>query len=160
MNTIILNKKICLEPEYLDNNFESHLLEKLNKVNKNECTKEYGYILNINKIIKIQDNYIAPANSNIIFNLKVEASVLKPEKDVEVEGNVCMIFNNGIFIEVIKNLKVLVLKSSLDGYKFDQQNLEYIKNKKVIRNGTKLKVKISGVKYEKKTFCCFGELIE
>jgi DNA-directed RNA polymerase subunit E'/Rpb7 len=153
-------KKVCLEPEHLNQQIETHLLDKLNKITKNECSKEHGYILNINKIISINDNYISSATSQLMFDVTVEANVLKPEKNLEVEGKVFMVFNNGIFIEVIKNFKVLVLKSSLVGYKFDQQTSTYIKNKKVIKNDDKIKVKISGVKYEKKTFCCFGDLIE
>lgn len=158
--SVRISKKICLEPEYLDNQIYKHLLEKLNKTYKNECSKDTGYILNINKIININNNYISPANSNIVFDVTVDATILKPEKDLQVEGKVFMVFNNGIFIEVIKNFKILVLKTSLIGYKFDQQKLTYTKGKKIIKNDDIIKVKISGVKYEKKTFCCFGEMLE
>jgi DNA-directed RNA polymerase subunit E'/Rpb7 len=158
--SVRISKKICLDPEYLDNQIYKHLLEKLNKTYKNECSKDIGYILNINKIININNNYISPANSSIVFDVTVDATILKPEKDLQVEGRVFMVFNNGIFIEVIKNFKILVLKNSLAGYKFDQQNLSYTKGKKVIKNDDIIKVKISGVKYEKKTFCCFAEMLE
>ena len=52
----IIERKICIEPEFLYSDLNIKLLEKVKKVYENECTKENGYILKVNKIVKIKDN--------------------------------------------------------------------------------------------------------
>ena len=67
MSTLrIINKKITLDPQYLDSNYKTYLLQKLKDNIKNECNKEYGYYLDLKRIVSIKDNNIT-SNSEIIF---------------------------------------------------------------------------------------------
>ena len=47
MSTIlVVERRICLEPEKFDKNLKEHILNKIKENSVNECNKEYGYILN------------------------------------------------------------------------------------------------------------------
>ena len=48
----IIERKVCVEPEFLYYDLNAKLLEKVKKVFENECTQENGYILKINKILQ------------------------------------------------------------------------------------------------------------
>ena len=62
LSTVIIEKKICLEPQYLYYNLNENLLKKTREVCKDECSKENGYILEVKRIVKIKDNYISNVN--------------------------------------------------------------------------------------------------
>ena len=47
---ITLERKICLESEFLNKDIRKNILNKLKESIKNECSCEYGYFL---KIIKL-----------------------------------------------------------------------------------------------------------
>ena len=99
-SNIIIQKRICLEPEFLNTNLKKNIFDKLKKTTNNECSKEFGYILNIVKLIKIVDNYVSNASSEIVFEVMFEIETLKPEIDKVFTGEVCMIFGGGIFLNI------------------------------------------------------------
>ena len=69
---INIEKKINLEYEFLDQNIETHLFNKIKKTFEGECIKEHGYILSVLRLIEIKDNiiYIICAFLNIIINTR------------------------------------------------------------------------------------------
>ena len=73
-----------------------------------------------------------------------------------------MIFSGGVFLNIKNKLKVLIPSNSLKEYEFNQIDNCYInkKNNKTINVKDELYVSISGSKYSKKNFSCFGNLIE
>ena len=158
MSVIIIHRNICIEPQFLNNNIMSNLLIKLREITLNECTKKYGYILEVIRIINVIDNQISSANSDIVFTVKFEAIILKPEVNSIFEGEVCMIIKDCVFLDVKKRLKVLVQLGDL-GYKLDNNTNCIVKDNHKISQGDILKVKITGVKYCKQRFNCFGNLV-
>ena len=159
-SNVIIQKRICLEPEFLDSNFKKNIFDRLKKLTVNECSKEYGYILDIVKLIKIKDNYVSNATSEIVFEVMFEIETLKPEIDKVFTGDVCMIFVGGLFLNIKNKIKVLIPITSMKDYKFDQVDKVFIKkDKTVIKQGDVLNVKITGIKYSKKNYSCFGELV-
>ena len=156
----ILEKKICLESKYLDKNLRKSILDKAKTCFKNDCSKEYGYILNVNKIVKIKDNYISNVNSDVIFIIDIDVDTLKPEINDILSDKVSMIFSGGLFINIKDRIKVLIPVNSLSGYTFEQSTKRFIKDKNIIKENDIVKVKISGVKYSNKNFSCFGELVD
>ena len=76
--TVILERKICIDSEYIDKNIRNNILLKIKEITNNECSKSEGYFLNIIKIICIKDNYISP-NCENIFIVEFEAETLKPD---------------------------------------------------------------------------------
>ena len=157
---LIVEQKVCIEPEFLDKNLKIHLLNKLKNNVVNQCNKQYGYILEVNKILNIKDNYIS-SNCEHIFIVDVEIESLKPEINKIFIGTICMVFSGGIFLIIKNKLKVLIPATALEEYNFDQNNNCYInkKDEKIkINNGDELKIIITGIRYLKQNFSCFGKL--
>ena len=156
----IIERKITIEPEFLYSDLRQKLFDKVKTVYENECSQENGYILKVNKIVNIKDNYISNVNSSIIFILDIDVDVLKPDINSIYVDKVSMIFVGGLFINIKNKIKVLIPVSSLTDYKFDASTKSFIRNDKiVVKENDEIKVKITGIKYSKKNFNCFGELI-
>ena len=120
---------------------------KVKNVYENECTHENGYILKVNKIVSIKDNYISNVNSSIIFVLDIDVEVLKPDINSIYVDKVSMIFSGGLFINIKNKIKVLIPVSSLVDYKFDTATKSFIKNDKtIVKENDEIKVKITGIK--------------
>ena len=164
METKYIDTTINIEPSYLGRDLKKNLLDKISKDLKESCCSEqHGYIFNVNKITKINDNNISNASSQISFNVKVEIEAIKPEIDKIFEGEVCMIFSGGIFLCVIDKFKILIPASSLSQYKLDTKTniFKHKTNDKIsIKRGDPLKVKIVGTRYSKKNFSSFGCIVE
>lgn len=159
MDVKLIEKKIFLEPEYLNKEYKINLLNKLRIVTKNECSQTHGFIINVNKIIKIVDKDISTTNSCPIFTVIFEANVIHPQKDKIYEGSVCMISSLGIFININDVFKALIPISELSEYTFDSSENSFKKDKKKIKVGDMLKFCIKDLKYSNKKFSCFGKLI-
>ena len=154
----IIKKRICSEPEFLDNNYKSYLFDKIKNLNKEECSREHGYFLEIKRIINIVDNNIS-SNSEIVFIVEFEAETLLPEKGKEFEGVICMIFNGGVFVIVKNKLKVLIPVSELNNYTYNSTDNTFIFKDKILKKGDDIKISILDMKYSKKQFSCFGKII-
>lgn len=151
--TTIIERRVYLEPKYLDSKIHEHLLKKLRDTIVGECTKEYGHILTVEKITEIV------TNEDTIFALKFEAITLKPEIGKIVEGKVCMLFKDGIFMKVDNKQKMLIPALTLQDYEFDEESGTYIKDKTRITIDSVIKAKITAVKYDKQNFSCVGTLV-
>jgi DNA-directed RNA polymerase subunit E'/Rpb7 len=159
---VTLERKICMDSEYLDKNIINNIFKKIKDITNNECSKDTGYFLEIIKINKIKDNYISP-NCENVFIVEFEAEILKPDIGKNFKGEVCMIFSGGVFLNIKNKLKVLIPTISLNEYDFNQTENIYVNkkdNKKKINVKDELTVSITGSKYSKKNFSCFGNLIE
>ena len=154
---ININQKVSIHSKYLDKNIENHLLNKLKSTMIGTCTLEYGYIIEINKIIKLGDNLITSANSLVIFDIIYEAEILKPEIGQDLSGKVCMIFQHGIFVEIKNKMKVLIPSISIPLYTFKDAIFVNDKDDK-ISLGNKLLITVVMIKYEKKEFSCIGKI--
>jgi DNA-directed RNA polymerase subunit E'/Rpb7 len=155
METII-EQQVYLEPKYLNYNLETHLLEKLRASIIGICDSENGYILSVNKIIKVKDNKISQTSS-CIFTVKYSAGTLKPEIGKILIGKICMLFGNGIFIDVNGKMKVLIPSSTFDNFTFEN-NVFKIGNL-ILKEGDEITTEITMFKYDKKNFNCIGKLI-
>jgi hypothetical protein len=156
--SVIIEKRIKIEHEYLTKDINKYILEKIKDSVIGSCTSEYGYILDIKKLIRIKDNYISNVNCDNIFIVEFEAETLKPEIGKTFEGEVCMIFPGGIFLNIKNKQKILIPVLSLKDYKFNPSTKTFKSKEKTIQEGSVLKVIITGVKYSKQTFSCFGTL--
>jgi hypothetical protein len=154
----VIEKKVCLKPEFLSKDYKKHLLNEIKKTFKNECSKEIGYILDILKIKNIKNNYISN-NCEIVMIVELVVNVLKPDTNKIFEDKVCMIFSGGIFLDIKEKFKVLIPHNSLLDYTFDSKTKSFVKDDIQIAEGDIIKVKITGFKYNKNNFSCFGELV-
>jgi DNA-directed RNA polymerase subunit E'/Rpb7 len=156
----IIEKRICVDHEYLNRDINSYIFQKIKDVTLNECTKEFGYILSIKKLVKIKDNYISNVNCDNIFTVVFDAETLKPENGKKFTGVVCMIFAGGIFLNILDKQKVLIPVSSLIDYVFKPSEKCFKKKDKTIKEGDVIDVIITGTKYSKQSFSCFGSIVE
>ena len=162
MSTSIIERRICIEAEYLDQNVLDHVLNKIRHTCKNECTKEDGYIIDVNKIVNVKNNYISNVNSDIVFIVAFEAEILKPEVGKQFTDKVCMIFSGGIFINIKDKFKVLIPQSCLDKYTYESTTKMFVHND----NNTSIKeddiitIVITVMKYSKKNFSCIGNIVD
>ena len=161
IETIIIEKKICLNSKYLNSNIYKHLLDTLINITSEMCTQD-GYILKINRIVDILNHTIGRTNNDNIFNIKFEADIFKPQKNMKVTGNVCMIYKDGIFINIIDKQKMLIPTNNLKEYEYiEKSNIYKHKNtKNIITIGDNIKCIIKAVGYINKSYSCFGEILE
>ena len=119
METIKINKRICIEAKCLTKNIKKFLLQKILDQTKDECSPEIGYITNVKEILSFNSS-ISNANSDNIFSVELLVETLKPVKNSKYDGVVCMVFDKGIFLAVCEKLKILVPISLLaEKYKFN-----------------------------------------
>lgn len=159
LETIDIRRNICINHKNLDSNYKKHLLEKINILTKDECSKKYGHIIEILEIVKIIDNKISSAKANIIFDVIFKAKVLKPIKNKYYDANVCMITEDGIFLEVLNKINILIPKSDLSEYEIKDDRYIHKNTKKSIKYGDIIKVCIRDTKYSNKNFSSIGFII-
>jgi len=157
----MIEKRICLDAKYLDNNIYKHLFDKIILMTRDECSLDHGYILVVDKIEKIIDNYISPGTSDIVFIVLFSATVLKPTTGTCIEGKVIKIFEAGIRVLVADKMKVLILASELEGYTMNDNKTSYICGDTEISDGDIVDIEITGLKYrsDKRDYICFGKLL-
>ena len=159
---IILEKRIVLEARCLDSNFLKHLKDKLLKVSLNSCSKETGHIMNVKEITKIVENYISNVNSEIVFIVQFKADVLKPSVGLILEDRISMVFAGGVFLNILNKFQVLIPSHALKGYTFssgEKKSFVNTETKASIKEGDICQIKITGVRFKKNNFDCFGELL-
>lgn len=153
-------KHLIVEPQYISQQkLHNYILHKFRKQSELECSKDYGYILNVHSNFEILRNHISNATSNPIFTVKFTIENLKPEIGSIFVGPVCMIFNKGVFISVLNKLKIFIPIDENSGYKFVQATNSFVlnQNKKIDSNSV-LTCEIIGMKYTNHKFNCVGRL--
>lgn len=155
---IHITQKVPIEPQFLDSNIKTHIFNKIKQKMDGVCTLQTGYVLSVNKIIDIGDNIVDRANSLAIFNVTYEADVIKPEKGQIISGDVCMVFQHGIFVNISNKIKILIPSLSMSEYKYNNTDA-FIGKSVIIKNGINVTISITMIKYENKQFSCIGKLL-
>jgi DNA-directed RNA polymerase subunit E'/Rpb7 len=97
--TVLIQRRVCLEPRFLDSNIRQHILDKVSEDVSEECTQKNGYILNVSRIVRII------SSEGAIFIVELEAETFKPIGGAEVEGTVCMVYQDGILHQYPRQTK-------------------------------------------------------
>ena len=160
MNTITLTRRICLESRFLDQDIKEHLLEELSNSTRNECGKEHGHIISIRGIGKIIDHKIGRANSDNVFTLEFEALTLNPKIGAEVMGTVCMVYKDGVFVNIMGKQQLLIPATSLSEYEFKESTGSYEGSEFSIKVGDEVTAVITASQYSNGGFSCYGALKE
>jgi DNA-directed RNA polymerase subunit E'/Rpb7 len=151
-------KKVTINAIDLDENIEKNILIQIKKDFIGNCFKEYGYILDIEKLIDFSENCISETNSSIIFKTQFEAKTLKPNVGDIVNGVIDVIGDFGIILLVENLLKIFISgKTSFKKYKLIDQNSCNADGKKY-KKGDILTVKIKTIRYLNKKFDCLGSI--
>ena len=154
-----LIKTICLEPEYLDNNIQMALLNKVRKTWVGKCTKEDGYILSIDRILEISNNYISTSNNSVVFELIISATILKPEIGMQYIAKIDKIHPHGLFAYVDNRLKIVIPSTKLNEYILTGDTYTHKIHSDITLNLEGLiKIEITALRYEKSKFDCIAKI--
>src|SRR6056300_111714 len=124
-----IERRVYINPKYLNSDINKHIFDEVSRTSLNECTKKYGHILSIKHIIDIVNI------EDTIFKVKFEAETLKPEPKNIFTGVVCMVYKDGIFVNICNKQKMLIPSLTIKGYVFDEVKSEYVNGKKRIKEG-------------------------
>jgi hypothetical protein len=158
MSRITIDKKIFVEPKYLDSKILSHIYKMLQEQMVGKCDQNYGYILKIYESINILGNIVASASSGAFFNVRFDIKTLKPKIGCLYKGIVCMIFPEGIFVEVSNKMKILIRIDKMNGFKYNKNKNLFKKNEQTISKDDVVEIIIEMIKFEKQNFNCIGSL--
>lgn len=158
MSVSILHRQICLEPKYLDQHLIQHLLETIKTSYIGTCTRQDGYIIDILRLVEITNNTISNANSEIIFSVRFEAKLLKPQIGDQFKEQILMVSEDGIFVEINKDLAVLIPASRLSEYTFDEETDSFVSSSNTLSEGKEVEIELEGIEYSNNTFSCWAKL--
>jgi len=160
MTKVTIEKRVHLESKFLDCDIVKHLLLKLQNLTSQECTKKYGYILDIDSNIEIVSHEISRANTVNVFLVSFQAEILKPVAGDRMVGTVCMVYKDGIFIIIKNKQKMLIPNIFLKEYIFNEVEGFYINDigSKLIKEGDEIEAIVTAAQYNKNNFSCFGSL--
>jgi DNA-directed RNA polymerase subunit E'/Rpb7 len=155
MHKKTLRQKVNIHPSYLNQNLEQQVFKKLDSELTGTCTYENGYVICVERKIDILNNQLI-TDGHVLCDTEFTVRTLKPFVGQVLEGTACMIFADGIFVEVHK-MKVLVPANKIKGYKYDETTGEFV-GEKSISQGQDVKVKLDQIKYDQRGFNCIGVL--
>ena len=138
-----IQKRIQLPPKYLDCKMDSHLLNLLQQKFYGCCLKNYGYILEVKKILHLKNV------ENTVFVVKFEAECLRAQEGDRIEAAVCSIYPQGILILVKEIQKAFIPKSCLKGFTYESHLDRYISMDRKIEVGDIVQVQVTCVRFEK-----------
>ena len=155
-------QRISIDPMYMDKDIENHILNKLKTSTENTCTYTHGYINKIIRLVKIIDNLVGTPGSSIFFNIIYEAETIRPVNGLVLNGTVCMIFEQGIFVDILNKIKIIIPISFLTDFKYipsyEKSGPVFVHEKLVITSGININIEIVRTKYEEKQFSCIGKI--
>lgn len=165
MNTQLIQQRICLESKYLDSNIMEHLTTQIRKNNISRCTKEWGHILDVRGIREIVNHEIGNANSDNVFIVIFEATILNPLPGLRVSGNVCMVYQDGLFVNIQDIQKMLIPASNMEEYEYDTSQQAFILKEgegedEPLGVGSFVSCVIIASQYTNNKFSCFGKLAQ
>ena len=155
MDEITLRRKISIHPSYMSTTVREQVFEKLDSELTGKCTHTNGYVISVDPDVVILNNQII-SDGHILCDVEFKVQTLKPYVGQVLDGTACMIFADGIFVEVHK-MKVLVPASKITNHTYDISTGEFV-GKTTISNGQNVKVKLEQIKYDQRGFNCIGVL--
>ena len=150
---MILTDFFYLKPDELYD-VNSSIYNKINEKCFGFCSQDVGYIISFNNIVKINNNIISRSGNEIVFKVSYDVNVFKPNIDDEYEAIITNIFDEGIILEYLNKIRILIPKSNLNENGFEFTNNTY-NNWNI---GDTINIKITQIKYEKNNFICIANL--
>ena len=159
METVTIVRRICLPSCYLDSNLSQHLLREVSESTNQECSKDYGYIIAVKGIKQILSHKIGRANADNVFTVEFEAETLNPTPGMKVVGKACMIYKDGIFVNIMDKQKMLIPSTTMnDDSHFDDVTGCYNVSGRTIKVGDNVTAEITASQYTNGFFSCLGVL--
>lgn len=153
----IIERRISVPPSKLDYNIKESILQIAKNTFENKCSKDEGYIIQILKLNKILGNKVS-VGGECIFKVNLEAKVLKPEKDKVFKSIICMIFPNGVLVEIEEKMKALIPIDKMGDFKLSEDYSNISNDKITLEKGDEVNIELYDFKYSKHNFNCLGVL--
>lgn len=148
--------KVEMMPEQIDSQWHTHLFVQLCNKFQGKCTREDGYIIHINKIIRIHDQYIT-IHGMVLFFVEILAKCILPKIGDPIDVMIDMIFNHGVFChhQMLRMMMPSVKCQPLQiRQEFSTNSLYNPLSKHVVRKGDILTVMIDDVRFENDLYSC------
>ena len=153
--------RFCLAPEYFDAKYKDHLLRAIREKYENKSFKEFGFILEIPRILQILNEEVMSMVPNVFFMVKVEALLYMPNVRDQLEVKIDKIFPHGVFIMEDK-VRILIPLALCPLYKVEKDfSSFYLLNTethKVYRRDDVIKVELVELRFEKDGFSCIASI--
>lgn len=119
-----MEQRLCLKACYLDHTIYSHLLDTARERMVNFGDQEHGRIMEVRRIVRVNEQYISNTNSDIVFHVLMDVAVFNPRVGDHVHGYVYKILERGFFVCVHNYTAIFVPRARLssscvyDGYTY------------------------------------------
>jgi DNA-directed RNA polymerase subunit E'/Rpb7 len=141
--------------------FYDCLLEQL-KTKEMTSDSETGYIDQIFRIIDVK-NPLLLDDGSCRLSVEIECNIFKPAIGQKVEVQIKTISEHGVFAELGKN-RFLIPANNLvmTNTCHDHKNAPYIrfadKGDQILKEGDRIEIVITNIRYDFKCYCCIGKL--
>jgi len=161
IRSVEIRRRVCLESKHMDSNYREHLLAKLRSTVKGECSLKYGHLIEVEDIVRIENNHVSPGTSENVFTLVFRARTIRPEEGQIFRGKVCMTFTDGVLVSVMDYFKVLIRADSLAGFVYEGEAFVDKEGGGVVEQGDEVEFVLTRSKYrsDNQTYSCFGKLL-
>ncbi len=168
---IAITTKICLEPSKLGQDYISNILQEIKKKYIGKCTREYGYIVEIDSDVKVNEDTSEILNcSSVLYEVTFNIlENIKPNVGEIIPVKVLQMSSNGIVVcyEKLTSMKLFITISGCKKYKFNEDNKNFTlitpskgaKVRSVLNVNDTLQFKFTKIIYDNLVYSCIGELV-
>ena len=135
-----VKRKININPAYLGIDLLVHVKEKFIQDTVNECSVDYGHVIQIVNVERIIDNSIENSNSDVLVEAEIWIDFFKPVVGMVLDTVVHSIYTDGVIVYAYNKQKILILQN----------------NNTAKSIGSNYMVQLTAVKYTNHSFNCIG----
>ena len=160
----IIEQTISLMPEFLNHDLEEVIIEHLKNRFIGTCTTNYGYIIDVTKLISYKSTIISPISGMPAIKVKFLIKNLKPTVGIRTDGIISTIKDNFILILSHDKIKTLIsaTKLKISGFVYNKVGVCYKREKdgnvESIRQGDIVSFEIFLI--HEKDLVCLGHKLE
>lgn len=152
--------EIFLSPDKMGGDYKNNIMKVLRDKYEKNCIADWGYILKINKLVRMISDEIGNITPAVKMLIEVNMTVIMPEVGMDFTMGIDIIFTHGIFIHRDK-VRILMPIASMEGWTvikdFTSQKLVHTKTNAVLKTNDKIHIRLVNVRFEKDGYSCIGE---
>lgn len=151
----IITTKLSVSPQHLNADLNEIIKDRLEELYLNACPKEYGYILEISRIISFGSNVISRISSLPVFTVEFEIRNLKPEVGDKISAVVKGVNPTGVVVKIKDRINGMISAANLkeSGLIYNSTGVCFKNKNTSVRSGDVISLEISSVKYQGEYIC-------
>jgi len=157
----IISTSILLSPSDLDSWWRERLIDRLRSTMTGKCLHDHGYILEIQRIVRITDQVLTRIDGRARFFIDILVVLMKPVVGAEIDATVEMIFPHGIFC-CYRMMRMMIPLSKCPGFTirhdFSMISIVNVSTGVVIRKNDTIRVRIRDIRFENDLYSCIAAL--